>query len=71
MATMTTTDPVCGMAVDPATARRTSEYQDTTYYFCSPACKKAFDADPARYLGGIGTTEAQAGGGCARRAGTS
>ena len=71
MASTTTTDPVCGMAVDPATARRTSEYEGTTYYFCSPACKKAFDADPARYLGGVGTAAVQEGGGCARCAGTS
>ena len=45
------TDPVCGMTVDPTTARRTSEYRGTTFYFCSPGCKKAFDADPASYVG--------------------
>lgn len=49
--TTTAIDPVCGMTVDPATARRTSEYQGTTLYFCSPGCKKAFDADPASYVG--------------------
>ena len=51
---MTTTisviDPVCGMSVTPETARRTSEYQGQTYYVCSPACKKAFDAEPQRHL---------------------
>ena len=47
----TAIDPVCGMTVDPGTARRTSEYQGTTFYFCSPGCKKAFDADPSGYLG--------------------
>ncbi len=45
------TDPVCGMTVEPTTARKTSDYQGTTFYFCSPGCKKAFDADPAAYLG--------------------
>ena len=45
----TTTDPVCGMPVDPATARHTSAYEGRTYYFCSPGCKGAFDADPRRY----------------------
>lgn len=52
MATETmATNPVCGMSVDPVTARRTSEYQGQTYYFCSPACKKAFEADAERRLG--------------------
>jgi FtsP/CotA-like multicopper oxidase with cupredoxin domain len=48
MTTMTT-DPVCGMNVDPATARHTSEYEGQTYYFCSPGCKGTFDADPPQY----------------------
>jgi Cu+-exporting ATPase len=43
-------DPVCGMDVDPATARHSSEYQGKTYYFCAPGCKKAFDAEPEKYL---------------------
>ena len=43
------TDPVCGMTIDPTTARKTSDYRGTTFYFCSPGCKKAFDADPAAY----------------------
>lgn len=47
---MAAKDPVCGMAVDPATAKHTSQYQGQTFYFCAPGCKKAFDADPARYL---------------------
>ncbi|MBZ0315234.1 MAG: YHS domain-containing protein [Anaerolineae bacterium] len=28
-----------------------SEYQGQTYYFCSTGCKKAFDKDPAKYVG--------------------
>jgi len=43
-------DPVCGMSVDPATARHTSEYQRKSYYFCAPGCRRAFEADPAKYL---------------------
>jgi Cu+-exporting ATPase len=27
----------------------TSEHQGETYYFCSPACKKKFDANPAQF----------------------
>ena len=51
MNTTMTTDPVCGMPVDPATARYTSQYEGQTYYFCSPGCKGTFDADPQRYVG--------------------
>lgn len=42
-------DPVCGMDVDPATATQKSEYQGKTYYFCSPGCKRAFEANPQQY----------------------
>ena len=45
------TDPVCGMTVDPATARGGSHvYRGTTYYFCSPGCRQKFAADPETYL---------------------
>ncbi len=45
-------DVVCGMEVDEATAQWTSEYKGKTYYFCSPGCKRAFDANPEKYLKG-------------------
>jgi YHS domain-containing protein len=44
-------DPVCKMEVDEESAAATSEYNGKTYYFCAPGCKRAFDADPNRYLG--------------------
>jgi YHS domain-containing protein len=46
-------DPVCGMKVDKHDAEAdqlTSEYEGTTYYFCSHECELAFDDDPERYL---------------------
>lgn len=43
-------DPVCGMTVDPATARATTVHAGKTYYFCCPSCARRFEADPARYL---------------------
>jgi len=43
-------DPVCDMLVDIATAHFVSEHEGQTYYFCCPACKKKFEADPAKYL---------------------
>jgi Cu+-exporting ATPase len=43
-------DPVCGMAVDPATAKHGSDYAGHTYYFCSNRCHEQFETEPARYL---------------------
>src|SRR5665647_2446607 len=43
-------DPVCGMTVDPHTAKHRADYHDHTYYFCSAGCKTKFTADPQKYL---------------------
>jgi len=43
-------DPVCGMAVDPATAKHRSEHADHTYYFCGSRCRERFETEPALYL---------------------
>lgn len=43
-------DRVCGMSVDGTDAKQTFVYAQKTYYFCSPACKKAFGREPAKYL---------------------
>ncbi len=44
-------DPVCGMSVDPATAKHHADYQGKTYYFCCNGCRTKFAADPEKYLG--------------------
>jgi xanthine dehydrogenase accessory factor len=44
----TAPDPVCGMAVEIATARYRAQTADGTYYFCSAGCRGAFAADPAK-----------------------
>jgi len=45
------TDPVCGMKVDPATARGGSHRHGTqTYWFCNPRCRERFAADPEHWL---------------------
>jgi Cu+-exporting ATPase len=44
------TDPVCGMRIDPEDAVATVEHGDETYYFCSEACRDAFEADPDAYV---------------------
>lgn len=41
------TDPICGMTVDIATARYTSDWNGATYYFCCSGCKKTFDKQHA------------------------
>ena len=46
------TDPVCHMQVDEKQAAATSEYQGSTYYFCSLGCKRAFDREPQKYVAG-------------------
>ena len=38
------------MDVDEKAAATISEYKGETYYFCAPGCKKAFDADPEKYV---------------------
>jgi len=42
-------DPVCGMTIKKEDAAGTSEHNGTTYYFCSPGCKKSFDENPEKY----------------------
>src|SRR3954464_4531283 len=44
-------DPVCGMRVDPRTAKHRAEHHGDTYYFCSAGCRTKFAADPQKYLG--------------------
>jgi Cu+-exporting ATPase len=44
-------DPVCGMMVDPATARGGSyEYKGLKYFFCNPKCNERFRSEPDKYL---------------------
>jgi len=42
-------DPVCGMTVDPTTARHTEEHAGRTFYFCCGGCRARFVAQPERY----------------------
>jgi YHS domain-containing protein len=43
-------DPVCKMTVDEKAAKFTTVYNGKTFYFCSPGCKKAFEANPKKYV---------------------
>ena len=46
----TVLDPVCGMRVDPATARFHVVHDGVDVYFCSARCQQKFEATPAQYL---------------------
>ena len=48
----TVKDPVCGMTVEPHTAKYQSQYETKTWYFCSARCQSKFDEKPEQYLGG-------------------
>ncbi|QPF86023.1 heavy metal translocating P-type ATPase [Bradyrhizobium genosp. L] len=43
-------DPVCGMKVNPATAKHRFSYQDEEYLFCSGRCRERFEAEPEKFL---------------------
>jgi Cu+-exporting ATPase len=43
-------DPVCGMNVNPTTAKHVHDHDGKNYYFCCAGCVEKFKADPAKYL---------------------
>jgi Cu+-exporting ATPase len=43
-------DPVCGMSVDPATAKHKAEHGGESFFFCAAVCHEKFVAEPAKYL---------------------
>jgi Cu+-exporting ATPase len=44
------TDPVCGMSVDPRTAKHRFAYKGRDYFFCSGRCRARFEAEPETFL---------------------
>jgi P-type Cu+ transporter len=51
-------DPVCGMTVDPATAKHHADHGGRVYHFCSVNCRARFHADPGKYVEVNGPTPA-------------
>jgi len=43
-------DPVCEMIIDPRTAAGSTDFEGTTYHFCSLGCLDSFEADPRNYI---------------------
>jgi xanthine dehydrogenase accessory factor len=46
----TAIDLVCGMTVTADQTSRPFEYEGTTYYFCAPGCRTAFEREPEKYI---------------------
>lgn len=46
----TAIDLVCGMTVPADDSSRPYEYEGTTYYFCCPGCRTAFENDPEAHI---------------------
>ncbi len=45
------TDPVCGMTVNPDSAKGSYDFNGETFYFCSAGCLDKFRRDPAAFTG--------------------
>ena len=43
-------DPVCGMSVDPQTAKHVAEHDEARFYFCCAGCQAEFERDPSKYM---------------------
>lgn len=50
-------DPVCGMGVDPTSARHQCDHDGDTYYFCGARCCVRFAERPADWLSGQAQAE--------------
>jgi len=50
----TATDPVCGMSVAVSSSSPSTQRDGQTIHFCGDGCRKAFEADPARYAAPLG-----------------
>jgi Cu+-exporting ATPase len=44
------TDPVCGMKIDPARSKHKADHDGRSWHFCSAGCRAKFVADPGKYL---------------------
>ena len=47
-------DPVCGVQVNAKAPALSVYYKGTTYFFCTAACKAAFEKNPTRYTARTG-----------------
>lgn len=57
-------DPVCGMSIYEFKAVAMTDYQGTTYRFCSQMCRQQFLTHPERYATSEPQARAARAGGC-------
>lgn len=43
-------DPVCGMTIDEVDAAGSLTLESEQVYFCSEKCRRAFEAEPERFM---------------------
>ena len=43
-------DPVCGQKLHPKQSQWMLSYRGNTYHFCSDACERRFQDNPAEYM---------------------
>jgi Cu+-exporting ATPase len=43
-------DPVCGMSVNPATAKQVQQHAGKDFYFCCASCAEKFKSEPDKFL---------------------
>jgi P-type Cu+ transporter len=43
-------DPVCGMSVNPQTAKHRFAYRGVDYFFCGGRCRERFETEPEKFL---------------------
>ena len=53
------TDPVCGMRINPETARARRRYQDRDWWFCSTDCAHQFTTTPSTYTSTLPVTASE------------
>jgi Cu+-exporting ATPase len=45
------TDPVCGKKIDTSlVCPFVADHKGKKYYFCSPECRRKFEADPEKFV---------------------
>lgn len=52
-------DPVCGMRINPETARARRRYQDRDWWFCSTDCAHQFTTTPSTYTSTLPVTASE------------
>jgi Cu+-exporting ATPase len=61
-------DPVCGMSVNPATAKHVRQHTGRNFYFCCASCAEKFKSEPDKFLSALARSSGLVTLGTAKRA---